>query len=99
MPSLGITGGLGTGKSSVARLFADRGAVSLSADAVAREVAVPGSPALREIAEAFGPSYVLPDGGLDRAALGALVFRDPAARWRLERITHPRILELLRARM
>jgi dephospho-CoA kinase len=96
MPIIGITGGLATGKSTVAALFRERGAVVLSADEAAREVVRPGSPVLRSIEEAFGQKYVLPSGELDRAKMGALVFSDPDARIRLEALTHPAILERLR---
>ena len=95
MPVIGITGGVATGKSTVAALFRERGAVVFSADEAAREVVQLGSPILRTIAEAFGPQYLLPSGELDRAKMGALVFSDPEARGRLESITHPAILQLL----
>ena len=99
MPLIGITGGLGTGKSTVLSLFAERGAVTLSADEAAREVLGPGSPALAEVVDFFGPEICRPDGSLDRARLAERVFADPEARTRLEEITHPRILQLLRARI
>jgi dephospho-CoA kinase len=93
---VGITGGVATGKSTVATLFRKLGATVFSADEAAHEVVAPGSPALQAIADRFGPEFILPDGTLDRARLGALVFADPAARADLERITHPAILQLLR---
>lgn len=96
---VGLTGGIATGKSTVARMLADRGAVVLSADDAARQVTAPGSPALAEIARAFGPSVLRPDGSLDRAALAATVFDDPQARRRLEALTHPPILALLRTQI
>jgi dephospho-CoA kinase len=99
MPAIGITGGLATGKSLVAGLLRERGAVTFSADEAARAVVAPGSPILRRIAATFGPEYLLPDGSLDRAKLGARVFDDPDARHTLESLTHPPILEHLRSQM
>jgi dephospho-CoA kinase len=96
---IGLTGGIATGKSTVARLLAARGAVIVDADVLAREVVEPGSPALAEIAAGFGDSVLTPDGALDRAALGAVVFADPAERRRLEAITHPRIAALMGERI
>lgn len=96
MPVIGITGGIGTGKSTVAELFRDGGAEVYSADEAAREITMPGSPALIEIAGQFGQQFIRPDGTLDRAALGAYVFSNPDARRKLEAITHPRIRERLR---
>lgn len=92
----GLTGGLASGKSAVAAILRDLGAAVVSADAIAREVVEPGSEALREIVEAFGAEVVGPDGRLDRARLAALIFADPAARARLNAITHPRIRERMR---
>lgn len=88
---VGLTGGIGAGKSSVARLLADHGARVLDADAVAREVVAPGTPGLAEVLDAFGPDVLAADGGLDRARLGAAVFADDAARRRLNAVLHPRI--------
>jgi dephospho-CoA kinase len=96
---IGLTGGIATGKSTVARLLADRGAVIVDADLLAREVVEPGSPALAEIAARFGGSVLTPEGALDRAALGAVVFADPEERRRLEAITHPRIAALMGERI
>jgi dephospho-CoA kinase len=96
---IGLTGGIATGKSTVARLLADRGAVIVDADRLAREVVEPGSPALAEIAARFGDSVLTPEGALDRAALGAVVFADPGERRRLEAITHPRIAALMGERI
>jgi dephospho-CoA kinase len=93
MVVIGLTGGIGTGKSAVARMLAELGAAVVDSDALAREVVAPGQPALAEIAAAFGPGVLAPDGSLDRRALGRIVFSDPAARRRLEAITHPRIRE------
>lgn len=86
-----LTGGIGSGKSTVAALLRAHGAIVVDADAIAREVVEPGSPALAEIAEAFGPGVLGEDGSLDRQALGRIVFADPRQREALEAITHPRI--------
>lgn len=88
---VGLTGGIGTGKSTVAEQLGALGAVVVSADELAREVVAPGSPGLEQLAREFGTGVVQPDGQLDRAALARLVFDDPAARLRLEQITHPLI--------
>ncbi|MCL5105403.1 MAG: dephospho-CoA kinase [Armatimonadetes bacterium] len=89
---LGITGGIGTGKSTVLKMFAELGARTLSADNVARRVVEKGSPAYSEIIERFGESVLTPEGDIDRAALGRIVFSDADARRDLEEITHPRII-------
>jgi dephospho-CoA kinase len=94
----GLTGGLGSGKSTVAAHFRRRGLPVIDADALAREVVAPGSPGLAEIVREFG-AEVLQGAELDRPKLAALVFGDPAARHRLERITHPRIQALRDARL
>ena len=99
MRLIGLTGGIATGKSTVARLLAARGAEIVDADVLAREVVEPGSPALAEIAAGFGDSVLTPEGALDRGALGAVVFADPAQRRRLEAITHPRIAALMGERI
>ncbi len=91
MRVIGLTGGIASGKSLVAGFLREMGAHVIDADAIAREVVAPGTETLREIAEAFGASVVAADGTLDRKALAALVFSDPAARARLNAITHPRI--------
>jgi dephospho-CoA kinase len=88
---VGLTGGIGAGKSTVARLFSRYGAVVVDADALAREVVAPGTPGLAEIVEAFGAGVLNPDGTLDRPGLGRIVFADQASLRRLEAITHPRI--------
>jgi dephospho-CoA kinase len=95
MRVLGLTGGIGSGKSMVAQMFAQLGAALIDADKVAREVVEPGQPALQEIAATFGPDVLLPDGRLDRPKLAGIIFADPAERAKLDAITHPRI----RARM
>jgi dephospho-CoA kinase len=94
---IGLTGGIGSGKSTVARMIAELGVPVLDADQIAREVVAPGQPAAAEIAAAW-PEVMRPDASIDRKRLGALVFADPAARARLERITHPRIQAVCDAR-
>jgi dephospho-CoA kinase len=86
---VGLTGGIGAGKSAVASRFAELGAQVIDADQLAREVVAPGTPGLAEVVAAFGADLVGPDGALDRAALGRRVFGDPAGRRRLEEIIHP----------
>lgn len=86
---IGLTGGVASGKSTVAGILRDLGCVVVDADAVAREVVAPGTPGLAEVAEAFGPDVLAEDGSLDRPALGAIVFADESARRRLEAIVHP----------
>jgi dephospho-CoA kinase len=95
MRILGLTGGIGSGKSMVAQMFAQLGAAVVDADQLAREIVEPGQPALQEIAATFGPEVLLPDGRLDRPRLAGIIFADPAERAKLDAITHPRI----RARM
>jgi dephospho-CoA kinase len=99
MQVIGLTGGIGSGKSRVAHLLAELGAAVISADAVAREVTRPGTPAYRAIVACFGPGVVRPDGELDRRALAARVFADPEERRRLEAITHPAIRREIRRRV
>ncbi|HXA28761.1 MAG TPA: dephospho-CoA kinase [Candidatus Angelobacter sp.] len=99
MRLIGLTGGIGSGKSTVAALLVARGAALVDADRLAREVVEPGTPGLAEIAAEFGPSVLLPDGRLDRPALGAIVFADAARRERLNAITHPRVAELMQRRI
>jgi dephospho-CoA kinase len=96
---VGLTGGIGSGKSTVARLLADKGAVVIDADRLAREVVEPGTEAYRRVVERFGPGVVTPDGTLDRPALARIVFADPEARRDLERITHPAIGARMAERM
>jgi dephospho-CoA kinase len=96
---VGLTGGLGSGKSTVGRLLAERGAALVDTDQLAREVVAPGTPGLAAVAERFGPGFVLPDGTLDRAGLAALVFAEPSARAALEAITHPLIRALAERRL
>ncbi len=91
---IALTGGIASGKSTVADLFEQRGAVLIDSDILAREVVEPGTPGLARIVERFGPGVLTDDGALDRAALGRVVFADDAARADLNAIVHP----LVRAR-
>ena len=99
MHLIGLTGGIATGKSTVAAFLTDLGATVIDADALAREVVEPGQPALQAIVERFDTGVLLEDGSLDRAKLGAIVFADENARRDLERITHPRVRELMMRRI
>ena len=99
MRVIGLTGGIATGKSTVAAMLAARGAAVVDADRLAREVVEPGRPALADIAAEFGPGVIADDGSLDRPALAAVVFADAGRRRRLEAITHPRISELMHERI
>lgn len=90
---LGLTGGIGSGKSAVAQYFIDLGVHLVDADHAARWVVEPGRPALARIAERFGPQVLQPDGGLDRSALRQLVFQDEAQRRWLEGLLHPLIFQ------
>ena len=94
---VGLTGGIASGKSTVARMLTELGATVIDADAVVHELQAPRSPLLGEIVEAFGPEILAADGALDRPALGALVFGDAEARERLGSIVHPKVaVEMLR---
>ena len=88
---VGLTGGIGSGKSAVAELFARRGITVVDTDAIAHSLTASGGAAIEAIRESFGSGYITPDGALDRARMRALVFRDPPSKRRLERILHPRI--------
>lgn len=88
---IALTGGIGSGKSTVSRLLAEKGAIIVDADAIAREIVEPGEPALEEIRVAFGPEVIDADGLLRRSKLAEVVFDDPDALARLNAITHPRI--------
>jgi dephospho-CoA kinase len=90
---VGLTGGIAAGKSEVSRRLAERGAVIIDADAVAREVVAPGTRGLAEITAAFGPGVLDADGALDRGRLGEIVFADPALLGRLNAIVHPLVAE------
>ena len=89
MPRIAVTGGAGSGKSEVARLLRERGAVVVDADVLAREVVAAGTPGLQAVLTEFGPGVARADGTLDRTGLAAVVFGDAAARRRLEQIVHP----------
>jgi dephospho-CoA kinase len=91
MLMVGLTGGIGVGKSTVAALLTQRGAVTIDADEIAREVVEPGTPTLAKLVERFGPEILRPDGSLDRPALAAVAFVDDVTRKELEAITHPAI--------
>jgi dephospho-CoA kinase len=91
VPRIALTGGVASGKSTVARLFQALGARLIDTDQVSREVVEAGSPALAQLVERFGPQILQGDGALDRARLRDIVFSDPAARAQLEAITHPAI--------
>jgi len=88
---VGLTGGIGSGKSTVAGRLGELGAELIDADAIAREVVAPDGPALPGLVDRFGETILLPDGSLDRPALAALAFADDAARADLDRLTHPHI--------
>ena len=88
---VGLTGGIGSGKSTVAAMFGKQGATVIDADAIVHELQALGQPLVDEIAAEFGPEVLAPDGSLDRDALGAIVFRDPEARHRLNRLVHPKV--------
>lgn len=99
MQLIALTGGIASGKSVVARRFGELGAVHIDADALAREVVAPGSDGLAAIAQAFGRDILLPDGQLDRPALGRLIFSDADQRGVLNAITHPRVRALAMQRI
>ncbi len=96
---IGLTGGIATGKSTVARLLAERGATVFSADEASRAVLKPGGKVLAQIAQIFGPSSLNTDGGLNRSFVGEKVFASPALRLELEKIVHPPLLSLLNAQI
>jgi dephospho-CoA kinase len=96
---IGLTGGIGSGKSTVAQMLQQKGAKLLSADAVGHEVYEPGRPAYQEIVDAFGPDIVGADGKIDRKVLGPIAFADPEQLRRLNDITHPRMKELMREKL
>jgi len=91
MPLIALTGGIASGKSTIARRLEEHGAVIIDADQIVRDVQVPGSPVLQQIAEAFGDDLIDESGALDRAALGSRVFSDPAALARLNGLVHPAV--------
>jgi dephospho-CoA kinase len=96
---VGLTGGIGSGKSTVAALLASRGAVVLDADAITKEVQAAGSPVVAALAERFGPGVVRADGELDRPALAAIAFNDAAALKDLNKIVHPAVGEEMNRRI
>jgi dephospho-CoA kinase len=96
---VGLTGGIASGKTTVAQQLRCKGAAIIDSDEIARDITAPGSPALEEIVEAFGPELLTAQGTLDRKRLGSLVFGQEPARRRLEAITHPRIRAELRQRL
>jgi dephospho-CoA kinase len=96
---IGLTGGIGSGKSTVAEILEAQGAVILSADKVGHEVYNPGRPAWQEIVDAFGDEVVAPDGTIDRKKLGAIVFADPKNLAKLNSIVHPRMKGMMRERL
>lgn len=86
---LGLTGGIGSGKSTVAQMLVQHGAALVDADAIAREVTAPAGLAMAQIARSFGPDFVTPEGAMDRDKMRALAYQDPGSRQRLEAIIHP----------
>lgn len=95
---VGLTGGIGCGKSTIAHLFSAQGIEVIDSDRIARELVLPGQPALEEIIETLGSYLITTDGQLDRKALRHLVFNNPHARQQLEKILHPRIRTRMRSR-
>lgn len=93
MLTVGLTGGIGSGKSTVAKMLAELGAPSFDADKVGHDIYSPGGPAYKDVIAAFGEGIVAPDGTIDRKKLGPIVFADPAQLKRLESIVHPRMFE------
>jgi dephospho-CoA kinase len=98
MLKVGLTGGIASGKSTVAEAFARLGAKVLDADKVAREVVLPGQPAWRKLQQAFGPEFFLPDGEVNRSKLRRLVFADPEERSKLNAIVHPEVMKEINRR-
>lgn len=99
MHVIGLTGGIGSGKSTVADILQQQGATVVSADLTGHEVYQPGRPAWQEIVDAFGREVVAPDGTIDRKKLGAIVFSDPKELKRLNAITHPRMKGMMREKL
>ena len=93
---IGLTGGIGSGKSTVSAMLAKLGAVVIDADAISRQLTAPGGAALTAIAQTFGPHLIGPDGAMDRAAMRTLVFAQPDARKQLEAIIHPLVTRTIR---
>lgn len=99
MHVIGLTGGIGTGKSTVAEFLKEQGAAIVSADLVGHEVYLPGRPAFHEVVDEFGRDIVGEDGTIDRKKLGAIVFSDPKNLARLNAIVHPRMKGMMRERL
>ena len=99
MVVIGVTGSVGSGKSTVARCFQQLGAVVLDADAIARDLLQPQRAAWRDVTQVFGKQVLRPDRTIDRRILASIVFRDPRRRRVLERIIHPRVLRIIRQRL
>lgn len=99
MHIIGLTGGIGTGKSTVAEFLAEQGATIVNADLVGHEVYLPGRPAYHEIVDEFGKEVVADDGTIDRKQLGTIVFSDPKNLARLNAITHPRMKGMMREKL
>ena len=99
MRLIGLTGGIATGKSTVASMLAARGATVVDADVIAHEVLLPGAAAFAEVVARFGDGVLDDSGAIDRALLGGIVFADPELRLELQRITHPRINALMQQRI
>src|SRR5258705_7166992 len=98
-PVVGLTGGIGSGKSTVAAMLADLGAIVIDADKVGHDVYRPGTEGFRRVVEAFGEAIVAPDGTIDRRILGAKVFADPTELKKLNDLVHPLIGEEIRHRL
>ena len=96
---VGLTGGIGSGKSTVSEMLAERGAVIIDADAIVREIQEPGSPLIQRLADEFGSGVVDDDGALDRQAVADIVFKDPEALKRLNKIVHPAVGEEMNRRV
>ena len=99
MHVIGLTGGIGTGKSTVAAFLEKQGATILNADRIGHEVYVPGRPAFHELVEAFGREIVGEDGNIDRKKLGGIVFSDPKQMTRLNSVVHPRMKGIMREKL
>ncbi len=99
MKVIGLTGGIGSGKSTVSQFFAELGAVVIDADRVGHEVFKPDTEVWREVVAAFGQQILAPDGNIDREKLGDIVFGNPESLLRLNQIMHPRIYEAVKARI
>lgn len=99
MKIIGLTGGIGSGKSTVSRLLIELGAVVIDTDKVGHGAFQPGNPSWQQVVSAFGKQIVAPDGEIDRKKLGEIVFGSPQARLKLEQIMHPAINEIVKARI